>query len=43
MDGGSTEMMIVMQEGSAREDVERILERLAERGGQRHRVHQRRR
>src|SRR5512138_1078143 len=32
MDGGSTEMMIVMQEGSAAEDVDRIMERLESAG-----------
>jgi 3-deoxy-7-phosphoheptulonate synthase len=36
MDGGSTEMMIVMQEGSTPEDVERILERLDSAGASGH-------
>ena len=36
MDGGSTEMMIVMQEGSTPEEVERILERLESAGASGH-------
>jgi hypothetical protein len=41
MDGASTEMMIVMQEGSTSEEVDRILERL-ESASQRACVHERR-